>query len=121
MLREAIHTILSTITVNNYPLQVPQRFDRSQDHIVYHIRNIEPENAKDQARARIFPALIVDIYSPSMEDAETLANQVADTLEAISGVYNGVDIKRILFDGESDDYEEEVNLNRIYQEYTIRV
>lgn len=116
----AIHTILSQITPNNFALQVNQRFKRDTPHIIWRFRNAEPENAKSSPAMIKYSDLELRIYNPDIIAANTMAQEIEDLFESISGVYDGYVIQRMLWSGQSDDYIEELALNMIHQEYAIR-
>jgi len=118
MIHEAIHTLLNSVTRENYPNKFPQ--GKPGDYVVYRILGTDPSNTKSDLSHADFLHLIIDVYSDVLADAEILAESVRTELDYYSGTVGTVEITSIIFQDQSDDLDFNSDKHNIRQDYRLR-
>jgi hypothetical protein len=124
MIQEAIYSILvNNSTVNSlvstriYPLSVPQH--GVMPCISYSLNDYEDDETFDGQSGLSRKELQIDCWADDYMDTLTLAAAVKAALQNYTGTLNDVTIQRLVIDTAVSVFEENIDLYRTSQSYTL--
>ena len=83
--------------------------------IVYDVSTDTPEGQKDSVALLDTVSLMVSGYSQTYSEASKLANYIRTALDRVNGLYNGVNIQAIDFDGYDDVFDDMSGSDGVYR------
>ena len=92
--------------------------------IVYDVSTDTPEGQKDSVALLDTVSLMVSGYSQTYSEASKLANYIRTALDRVNGLYNGVNIQAIDFDGYDDVFDDMSGSDGVYRKslnFNIRI
>ena len=92
--------------------------------IVYDVSTDEPEGQKDSVALLDNVSLMVSAYCKTYSDASKLANYIRTALDRVNGLYVGVNIQAIDFDGYDDVFDDMSGSDGVYRKslnFNVRV
>ena len=92
--------------------------------IVYDVSNDVPEGQKESVALLDKVSIRISGYSKTYSEASKLANYIRTALDRVNGLYNGVDIQSIDFEGYDDIFDDMSGSDGIYRKslnFNIRV
>lgn len=114
MVDTAIHTLLDTVSTDNFPGKAPQ--EQSGTYTVYQIISTSPsKNKTDPSHADVY-TLVVTVYAELLKTAKTLAESIRDALD----FYSGGNITSIIFEDQGDNVDFTADKHNTSQTYTVR-
>ena len=126
MVGDAIESILSGIDAEVTSARIPDR--RGSDWVIYNMISAVPMTTKADYRKFIRYRYQVDIYARTYDRTDEIATDVVDAMDNYTGTVEGVEIDRIIFDGEADmpvefiyDEDAREDFFRRQQDYIINV
>ena len=124
---DAIYSILSgdstlsgLVGTKIYPVKAPQRV--TFPYIVYSLSSTDPTDQKDGVSPVDDNTLEVDCYADSYRTAHTIALSIRAALDDYSGTVQGVKIRHLWFQNQSDgDFIEDYGFFAISQGYAVKI
>jgi hypothetical protein len=92
--------------------------------IVYDVSTDSPEGQKDSVALLDNVSIMVSAYCKTYSDASKLANYIRTALDRVNGLYVGVNIQAIYFDGYDDVFDDMSGSDGVYRKslnFNIRV
>ncbi len=92
--------------------------------IVYDVSTDTPEGQKDSVALLDTVSIMVSGYSKTYSEASKLANYIRTALDRVKGLYSGVNIQAIDFDGYDDVFDDSSGSDGIYRKslnFNVRV
>jgi len=92
--------------------------------IIYDVSNDDPEGQKDSVALLDNVSIMVSGYCKTYKEASKLANYIRTALDRVSGLYVGVNIQAIDFDGYDDVFDDMSGSDGIYRKslnFNVRV
>ena len=92
--------------------------------IVYDVATDSPEGQKDSVALLDNVSLMVSAYCKTYSDASKLANYIRTALDRVNGLYVGVNIQAIDFDGYDDVFDDMSGSDGVYRKslnFNVRV
>ena len=92
--------------------------------IVYDVSTDSPEGQKDSVALLDTASIMVSAYCKTYSDASKLANYIRTALDRVNGLYVGVNIQAIDFDGYDDVFDDMSGSDGVYRKslnFNIRI
>ena len=92
--------------------------------IVYDVSTDSPEGQKDSVALLDNASIMVSAYCKTYSDASKLANYIRTALDRVNGLYVGVNIQAINFDGYDDVFDDMSGSDGVYRKslnFNIRI
>ena len=92
--------------------------------IVYDVSTDTPEGQKDSVALLDTAIIMVSGYSKTYEEASKLANYIRTSLDRVKGLYKGVNIQAIDFDGFDDVFDDMSGSDGVYRKslnFNVRI
>lgn len=114
MIDASIHTLLNTVSTDNFPGKAPQ--EQTGTYTIYRILSTEPSTNKTGASHADVYTLVIDVYADLLKTAKTLAASIRETLD----FYSGGTITSITFVDQGSDIDFTSDKHNVTQTYRIR-
>lgn len=115
MIAETIHTLLNTVTVDNFPMRAPQ--GHHVPFILFAQITTDPTIVKDTVSRLDVLTYQISCFHTTLLAAKTMAAAVRTAVDG----YKSSTVDHITFRSEVDIYEEDTQIYHIAQEYSIRL
>jgi len=92
--------------------------------IIYDVTSDDPEGQKDSVALLDTANIMISGYSKTYAEASKLANYIRTALDRVNGLYNGVNIQAINFEGYDDVFDDMSGSDGIYRKslnFNIRI
>jgi hypothetical protein len=109
--------VAALIAARIYPLKATQ--DTAFPCLVYNRIDSVPERVMGMASGLFFARFQIDSWGKSASAVTNLASKVRTSLDGFIGSILGVDIGGVSLLDEADDYDDEVRLYRVIQNFGI--
>lgn len=117
-IEEALVSHLKTkLSAKLYPLKLPQKV--TYPAITYQKISGEWSHSMGGDSGYANPYYQFVSYAKTYAEVKQTAKQLRQTMQNLSGVFNGVYIQAVLIENEIEDYEDETLLYSVLQEYMI--
>ena len=123
MIETAIRSILindatvKDITTRCYPVTIPQ--SPTYPLILYTKITGMRDHHLQGPNGRAHPRMQIESWAKTYTEAKTLAGAIREALDGYSGTASGTVIGSCLIDSERDDYQKEIEVYRVMQDYFI--
>ena len=121
MIETAIRSILindatvKDITTRCYPVALPQ--SPTYPLILYTKITGMRDHHLQGPSGHAHPRFQVEAWSKTYTEAKTLADAIRKALDGYSGTASGTVIRSCLIESERDDYQKEIDVHRVIQDY----
>ena len=106
----AVESLVATRIAPNVMKQISR-----MPFIVYDVSNDTPEGQKDSVALLDTATIMVSAYSKTYSEASTLANYIRTALDRVNGLYVGVNIQSINFQGYDDVFDDMSGSDGVYR------
>lgn len=130
-IRKVIYTLLTAdagvsalVSTKVYPVRAPQT--TTAPYITWHVINSEPfgtkKSATDNGQSKVDRfSLQINCFATDYTQTTNIGEAVRDAIDRVADqTISGVAINGVDYNGEHDDYDDEVNLHFKILEYSIR-
>jgi len=123
---KVIYTLLSTnspVTAVVSTRIFPDRASQGAPNpcIIYQDISNAPTDTKDGVSTLDVRRFQIDVYSETRAEAETVNGLIRTALDRQSGTIAGINVDKVIYDSESDFFDDIAQSYRVMSEYRIRV
>lgn len=118
MIGKVIESLLSS-TVDIYPIRAIE--GKAVPYAVYSVVSNAPTNTKQGVSRLDVVRVQIDVYSNLYSQCVSLSDSIRTALDRYAGTVSTVVVDKIVFENETDGFDDEAEYYRRTQDYFIRI
>lgn len=116
-----IDQLLNTYSYDHFAIAAQQNYKVTNNHVVYEAESIERDLYKRGNSKTKKCDIVFNVYSRNIATAETMAEELEETIIGTRGYINNLFFVTVFQTGEMHDYDHQAKVNIIRLYYTFKI